>query len=155
MAPELIRGSEYTEKVDIWSLGIMVSFFYPLCFCVGSFADAPFCVCLCFLSSLFPPSAQTIEMAEGQPPYIDYPPLRALFLIATHGSPTLEEPALWSDDMKDFIAQMVAIDPLDRPSASELLKHPFLDVGCTPAEMAPLVEACIEAMSEDGSSEES
>lgn len=30
-----------------------------------------------------------IEMADTDPPYCDFPPMRALFLIATHGSPRL------------------------------------------------------------------
>ncbi len=41
-----------------------------------------------------------IEMAEGEPPFLEYPPLRALFLIATHGSPKLKEPEKWSDTFK-------------------------------------------------------
>lgn len=46
MAPELIRGCDYNDRVDIWSLGIML-----------------------------------IELAEGEPPYMDYPPLRVLFYL--------------------------------------------------------------------------
>jgi hypothetical protein len=110
MAPELIRGSEYSTHVDIWSMGIM-----------------------------------TIERAEGQPPFIEFPPLRALFLIATHGSPELEEPDLWSTELKDFIAMMVQQEPTLRPSAAELLGHPFLKMRCSTTDMIPLIAACIEA----------
>lgn len=41
MAPELIRGQDYSFQVDIWSLGIA-----------------------------------TLEMAEGEPPYMEHAPLR-------------------------------------------------------------------------------
>lgn len=32
-----------------------------------------------------------MEMAEGEPPYMEFPPLRALFLITTKGIPDLKE----------------------------------------------------------------
>ena len=44
-----------------------------------------------------------IEMAEGEPPYMDYPPLRALFLITTKGIPELKDSGKWSEEMKDFL----------------------------------------------------
>ncbi len=31
-----------------------------------------------------------MEMAEGEPPYMEFPPLRALFLITTKGIPDLK-----------------------------------------------------------------
>ncbi len=31
-----------------------------------------------------------MEMAEGEPPYMEFPPLRALFLITTKGIPELK-----------------------------------------------------------------
>ncbi len=59
MAPELIRGLSYGDKVDVWSLGITA-----------------------------------IEMAEGEPPHINEPPLRALLLITTQGTPQLKNPTV-------------------------------------------------------------
>ena len=51
MSPEIISKSQYTKKIDIWSLGITC-----------------------------------IEIAEGDPPYSNIPPLRAMFIIKN--SPT-------------------------------------------------------------------
>eukprot|EP01104_Vermistella_antarctica_P019635 TRINITY_DN77_c0_g1_i1.p1 TRINITY_DN77_c0_g1~~TRINITY_DN77_c0_g1_i1.p1 ORF type:complete len:429 (+),score=126.33 TRINITY_DN77_c0_g1_i1:186-1472(+) len=80
-----------------------------------------------------------IEMAEGEPPYLDYPPLRALFLIATHGSPQLKEPHKWSETFKDFMARCLEVNTAARASAEELLEHPFIGMSCTPEELAPLI----------------
>eukprot|EP01090_Pellita_catalonica_P022754 TRINITY_DN8964_c0_g1_i1.p1 TRINITY_DN8964_c0_g1~~TRINITY_DN8964_c0_g1_i1.p1 ORF type:complete len:259 (-),score=20.80 TRINITY_DN8964_c0_g1_i1:13-789(-) len=91
MAPELIRGMAYDNKVDIWSLGIVV-----------------------------------YEMAEGDPPYMDFPPLRSLFLISTRGIPELKEPDQWSKEFKSFAKLCLMPNADDRPSAAELLRHPYM-----------------------------
>ena len=54
MAPELIRGQNYDQKVDIWSLGIMC-----------------------------------MEMAEGEPPYMEFPPLTVCFVFISATKPIM------------------------------------------------------------------
>lgn len=68
----------------------------------------------------------TIEMIAGEPPYLNENPLRALYLIATYGTPKIENPEKLSAELRDFLAQSLEMDPTKRPSAEELLKHPFL-----------------------------
>mmetsp|Transcript_18108 Transcript_18108/g.28093 ORF Transcript_18108/g.28093 Transcript_18108/m.28093 type:complete len:518 (+) Transcript_18108:57-1610(+) len=80
-----------------------------------------------------------IEMAEGDPPYLDFPPLRALFLIATHGPPSLKEPEKWSDIFKHFLGRCLELEPGDRASAKELLEHPFLKLACPTRNLTPLI----------------
>lgn len=67
-----------------------------------------------------------MEMAEGEPPYIDLTPLRALFMITTKGIPPLKEPQQWSAEFRHFLAQCLQTAPSERPSATTLLNHPFL-----------------------------
>lgn len=67
-----------------------------------------------------------MEMAEGEPPYMEFPPLRALFLITTKGIPSLKEPERWSSEFQDFIAKCLTKEVADRPEADELVAHPFL-----------------------------
>jgi len=67
-----------------------------------------------------------MEMAEGEPPYMEFPPLRALFLITTKGIPDLKEPSKWSQHFQNFVSLCLEKDPSQRPDASELLKHPFM-----------------------------
>jgi serine/threonine protein kinase len=62
------------------------------------------------------------EMAQNNPPYIEHPPLKALYLIASHGLPALTEKDRWSDNFKDFLALCTTMDPEKRPDTSVLLK---------------------------------
>jgi len=71
--------------------------------------------------------ALCMEMAEGKPPYSNYKPLKALFYVATKGAPSLKKQDKWSDTFKDFLSQCFIMDPAKRPSAEELLKHPFVE----------------------------
>lgn len=63
-----------------------------------------------------------MEMCEGEPPYMEFPPLRALFLITTKGIPPLKEPHKWSPDMLDFFSKCLEKDVDKRPDANALLK---------------------------------
>eukprot|EP01098_Paradermamoeba_levis_P013311 TRINITY_DN604_c0_g1_i1.p1 TRINITY_DN604_c0_g1~~TRINITY_DN604_c0_g1_i1.p1 ORF type:complete len:432 (+),score=108.22 TRINITY_DN604_c0_g1_i1:424-1719(+) len=105
MAPEVILGKDYDTKVDIWSLGIMIT-----------------------------------EMCEGTPPYYDELPMKALFLISTHGIPPLKEEKKWNSNLKDFFNSCLIQDNKKRPTAEQLLSHPFLKSSCQPDEFVKVVQ---------------
>eukprot|EP01097_Dermamoeba_algensis_P000189 TRINITY_DN1068_c0_g1_i1.p1 TRINITY_DN1068_c0_g1~~TRINITY_DN1068_c0_g1_i1.p1 ORF type:complete len:268 (-),score=32.87 TRINITY_DN1068_c0_g1_i1:243-938(-) len=71
-----------------------------------------------------------MEMAEGEPPYMDFPPLRALFFITTKGVPPLKQPQRWSPQFQNFVKVCLQKTADQRPSAEELLKHPFIRASC-------------------------
>lgn len=43
-----------------------------------------------------------IEMIESEPPYLNEEPLKALYLIATNGTPKLKDPGKLSKEIKSF-----------------------------------------------------
>ncbi|KNC96149.1 STE/STE20/MST protein kinase [Spizellomyces punctatus DAOM BR117] len=67
-----------------------------------------------------------IEMAEGRPPYHKIHPMRAIFMIPTKPPPRLQNEDKWSKQFIDFIAQCLTKNPSARPSAEQLLQHPFI-----------------------------
>ncbi|SAL98985.1 hypothetical protein [Absidia glauca] len=67
-----------------------------------------------------------IEMIENEPPYLDEEPLKALYLIATNGTPSLKHPEKLSRELKSFLAVCLCVDVKSRATAAELLKHEFL-----------------------------
>ncbi|KAF9377113.1 signal transducing kinase of the PAK [Mortierella sp. AD011] len=86
-----------------------------------------------------------IEMLEGEPPYLNENPLRALYLIATNGTPSLQHPERLSSEFTNFLAQCLEVDPEKRPTATELLKHPFLVRAHSVRTLAPLIKAAKES----------
>ena len=68
-----------------------------------------------------------IEMAEGLPPYAEITdPMNAMVAILNGDSPALCNPEEWSPEFVDFIGFILTKDPEARPTATELLNHPFL-----------------------------
>jgi hypothetical protein len=84
---------------------------------------------------------------------MEYPPLRALFLITTKGDsfplpfslppgiPDLQNPEFWSDDFLDFTYKCLNIDTSARPTAREITQHRFLKKSCSTKEWAKVVDA--------------
>ncbi|KAJ2710418.1 hypothetical protein H4R19_003753 [Coemansia spiralis] len=87
-----------------------------------------------------------IEMVEGEPPYLNENPLRALYLIATIGTPKIQNPDSLSSVFRDFLAQALQVTPEMRPNTTELLRHPFLQKADPLRSLAPLIRAAREAI---------
>uniref|UniRef100_F6ZCE0 non-specific serine/threonine protein kinase n=1 Tax=Ciona intestinalis TaxID=7719 RepID=F6ZCE0_CIOIN len=85
-----------------------------------------------------------IEMVEGEPPYLNENPLRALYLIATNGTPEIQQPERLSDTFHDFLHCCLEMDVDQRSSAVELLMHPFLQKSAPLASLNPLILAAKE-----------
>jgi serine/threonine protein kinase len=70
-----------------------------------------------------------IEMIDGQPPYMNEQPFRAMCKIATLEEPpsiSPESQARISYDAKYFLKRCLTIDPKQRADTSELLQHEFI-----------------------------
>lgn len=98
MSPEFCRNGDATFASDIWALGCVV-----------------------------------LEMATGELPWSEHPewsnPVTAIFNIANAVcGPSLDKLRQLdgSEQLLDFLCQTFLIDPHRRPSASQLLMHPFL-----------------------------
>jgi p21-activated kinase 1 len=61
-------------------------------------------------------------MIEGEPPYLNQNPLKALYLIATNGTPAIANPENLSSVFSDYLAKTLEVDAEKRPNATELLQ---------------------------------
>ena len=63
-----------------------------------------------------------IEMIENEPPYLDEEPLKALYLIATNGTPQIANPDALSAVFRDYLARTLEVDAEKRPDATQTLQ---------------------------------
>lgn len=117
MAPEVVTRKQYGPKVRAIFFSHIFKFSY-------------FSVLKVDLWSL---GIMAIEMIEGEPPYLNENPLRALYLIATNGKPEIKEMEKLSPVFQDFLDQCLEVDVDRRSGAYELLKvsrlsYPFKSI---------------------------
>lgn len=107
-----------------------------------------------------------IEMIEGEPPYLTESPLRALWLIATNGTPHIKNEQDLSPVFKDFLYFALKVDPEKRASAHDLLRvssplinhvgylltiiqHEFMKLCVDLPQLSPLVRAAREQRAQE------
>ncbi|EGG19318.1 STE20 family protein kinase [Cavenderia fasciculata] len=108
MAPEILKEDKYSNKVDIWSLGITA-----------------------------------IEMAEGEPPYSDINPIKAMYMMPRRPPPTLKEPKRWSKEFINFIECCLVKEIDKRATPQQLMNHPFI-AGAKQDALKDLVSSAIK-----------
>ena len=79
-----------------------------------------------------------LELALGEPPYSDIHPMKVLFLIPKNPPPILQGD--FSKSFKEFVELCLKRDPRERPTAKELLKHPFIRRGKKTTYLTELIE---------------
>ncbi|KAI3462771.1 hypothetical protein Pfo_019434 [Paulownia fortunei] len=79
-----------------------------------------------------------IEMMNGKPPWSEYEGAAALFKVLKETPPI---PETLSADGKDFLQCCFRRNPADRPTASKLLDHPFVNYSQQP-------DACTQSLKE-------
>ncbi|XP_066277844.1 serine/threonine-protein kinase 10-like isoform X1 [Branchiostoma lanceolatum] len=86
-----------------------------------------------------------IEFAQMEPPNHEMHPMRVLIKISKSEPPQLEDPGRWSREFADFLRQCLQKIPEGRPSARELLTHPFVK---NTEETKPIRDLVAEAKAE-------
>lgn len=67
-----------------------------------------------------------IEMIDGEPPYLEEEPLKALYLIATNGTPKVKKTERVSSALARFLEAALEVDVNKRASTAHLLEQSFI-----------------------------
>ncbi|CAG7838593.1 unnamed protein product [Allacma fusca] len=80
-----------------------------------------------------------IECAEMEPPHHELSPMRVVLKIQRGEPPKLTKPTAYSADFNSFLSRCLIKDPNSRPTAQELLHHPFIAKSDDPKPIRDLV----------------
>lgn len=104
-------------------------------------------------------------MVDGEPPYLNENPIKvsffafnilvqnvklnlppqALYLIATNGKPEIKDREKLSPEFQDFLDACLEVDVDARQTATQLLRHRFLQKAKPLTSLTPLILAAKEA----------
>lgn len=87
-------------------------------------------------------------MIDGEPPYWNQDPPRALYLIATNFTPTIANSENLSLRFSDYLARTLEVEVEKRPDATQLLQHYFFGKAEPLDTLAPLIKAARQTESE-------
>lgn len=87
-----------------------------------------------------------LEMKDGEPPYLQEAPLRALWLIAQEGKPKIEGRDKMSPEFQDFVDKCLEVDVDKRWTAEQLLSHQFIEKAAESRRIVPLIKAAKEQL---------
>lgn len=82
-----------------------------------------------------------IEMLEGEPPYLNENPLRALYLIATNGTPKIKDWDKLSSVFRDYLQACLTVDAEKRPNAEQLLRHEFFKYSAKLSSLSGMIKS--------------
>ena len=117
-----MKGAQANFTADIWALGKWRNA-DVLNVLICTYTAFHFNVMLLCTSPL--PGITAIEVAEGAPPHSQLQGFRVLRAILHSEPPTLQL-KFWSDTFRDFIKRCLVKVPEQRPTALELMSHPFI-----------------------------
>lgn len=79
-----------------------------------------------YASDVWGAGITAVELAEGAPPYVEFPPTKAMIEISRTGFCGLREPSNHTPIFTSFIISCLKQNPDERPTVSDLLNHPFI-----------------------------
>lgn len=79
-----------------------------------------------FSADIWSVGATAVELAEGAPPFCELPETRAMNEIVARGFPGFRGNVSVSSELRNFIYKCMIRSPDRRPTAKELLTHPFI-----------------------------